>query len=139
MEVNVSSLEKNFTSHYKSWYVVFFFLCFSDSILELSVMPKDEDILQLVCLWSFFMKNCDLCFFILVSFSDCEKRISLRWSCHFPKASITCMSFFWLLLVCSYVLSIHDYDMTQRNLCSFWLWCICFDKSGPASRTVSSA
>ena len=29
---------------------LFFPISFSDSILELSVMPKDEDILQLVCL-----------------------------------------------------------------------------------------
>lgn len=43
---------------------VFFFFCFSDSVLELSVMPKDEDILQLVCLLSFFMKSCDLYFLL---------------------------------------------------------------------------
>jgi len=33
---------------------LFFPISFSDSILELSVMPKDEDILQLVCLWSLY-------------------------------------------------------------------------------------
>ena len=58
-----------FTSHMFYYIYIFFFHVFcSEDILELSIMPKDEDVLQLVSVSIIF-----LLFSLLSCFSPCYK------------------------------------------------------------------